>query len=46
MPSRETVDAFIVEVLRKDHVGAIARWYAADASIMENQSEPRVGRET
>jgi hypothetical protein len=26
-------------------VGAIARWYAEDASMQENQGEPRVGRE-
>jgi Flp pilus assembly protein CpaB len=45
MPSRETVEAFIADVIGGDHVGAIARWYAPDASMQENQAEPRVGRE-
>jgi hypothetical protein len=44
MPSRETVEAFIADVLSEDHVGAIERWYAEDASMQENQGEPRVGR--
>ena len=46
MPSRDTVDAFIAEVMSEDHVGAIAHWYATDASMQENQGEPRVGRQT
>ena len=46
MPSRETVEAFVRDVLSNDHVGAIERWYADDASMQENQGEPRVGRET
>lgn len=45
MPSRETVDAFVTDVLANDHAGAIERWYAEDASIQENQSAPRVGRD-
>ena len=45
MPSRETVDAFIAQVLTGDHVEAIRDWYAEDASMQENQAEPRVGRE-
>ena len=45
MPSRETVEAFIADVLSEDHVGAIERWYAEDASMQENQDAPRVGRE-
>lgn len=45
MPSREIVEAFVADVLSKDHAGAIERWYAADASIQENQSAPRVGRD-
>lgn len=44
MPSRETVEAFVRDVLSNDHVGAIERWYAEDASMQENQGEPRVGR--
>lgn len=46
MPSREIVEAFVADVLSEDHVGAIERWYADDASMQENQAEPRVGRET
>ena len=45
MPSRETVEAFIAHVMSEDHVGAIEHWYADDASMQENQGEPRVGRE-
>jgi len=45
MPSRETVDAFVAQVLRGEHVEAIRDWYADDASMQENQDAPRVGRE-
>jgi len=45
MPSRETVDAFVAQVLSGDHVEAIRDWYADDASMQENQDAPRVGRE-
>jgi len=45
MPSRATVEAFIADVVGGDHVGAIERWYAPDASMQENQAEPRVGRD-
>jgi hypothetical protein len=45
MPAREAVEAFVAQVLRGDHVGAIADWYAEDASMQENQEPPRVGRE-
>jgi hypothetical protein len=46
MPSRAAVEAFVAQVLRGDHVGAIADWYAEDASMQENLEPPRVGRET
>jgi hypothetical protein len=46
MPSRVAVEAFIADVVSGDHVGAIERWYAPDASMQENQAAPRVGRET
>lgn len=46
MPTPETVAAFIADVMSEDHVGAIARWYADDATMQENQGEPRTGRET
>jgi hypothetical protein len=45
MPSCDTVRAFIADVLGGDHVGAIERWYAPDASMQENQAEPRLGRD-
>ena len=45
MPARETVEAFVAQVLRGEHVEAIADWYAQDASMQENQDAPRVGRE-
>jgi SnoaL-like protein len=44
MPSRETVDAFVAQVLSGDHVGAIRDWYAEDASMQENQAPPRLGK--
>ncbi|WP_395647250.1 nuclear transport factor 2 family protein [Terricaulis sp.] len=46
MPSRETVDAFVAQVVSGDHVGAIRDWYHDDAWMQENQAEPRSGRET
>jgi len=45
MPSRETVEAFVNQVLTGDHVEAIRDWYADDASMQENQDAPRTGRE-
>ncbi|MBI1197499.1 MAG: nuclear transport factor 2 family protein [Phenylobacterium sp.] len=45
MPSRAAVEAFVAQVLSGDHVGAIADWYAEDATMQENQDPPRVGRE-
>lgn len=45
MPGRQTVESFVAQVLSGDHVGAIRDWYAEDASMQENQGEPRVGRE-
>lgn len=44
MPSKETVAAFIAQVVSGDHVGAIRDWYTDDAWMQENQSAPRVGR--
>ena len=46
MPSRQSVDAFVAQVLRGEHVEAIRDWYAEDASMQENQDAPRVGRQT
>lgn len=45
MPSRAAVEAFVAQVLSGDHVGAIADWYAEDATMQENQDPPRAGRE-
>lgn len=45
LPSRELFNAFIADVLSNDHVGALERWYAPEASMQENQSEPRLGRD-
>ena len=45
MPSRQSVEAFVAQVLGGDHVNAIRDWYAEDASMQENQDAPRVGRE-
>src|SRR5215510_15222761 len=45
MPSLETLQAFAATVESNDHVGAIERFYAADASTRENQNEPRKGRD-
>lgn len=45
MPSRETIEAFAKMVESGDHVGAIERFYAADASTRENMAEPLRGRD-
>lgn len=43
MPDRETLGAFIAQVISGDHVGAIRDWYCGDAWMQENQAPPRVG---
>ena len=43
MPSRQTIDAFIAQVVAGDHVGAIRDWYHEDAWMQENQAPPRQG---
>jgi ketosteroid isomerase-like protein len=45
MPSRERLDEFIAVVESGDHAGAIERYYTEDASMQENTSPPRVGRD-
>jgi SnoaL-like protein len=45
MPDRHVVKAFAAAVESNDHVGAIERFYAPDASTRENQNEPRRGRD-
>lgn len=46
MPSRETVEAFVAMVESNRHDEAIARFYAPDATMQENLTEPpRRGRD-
>lgn len=45
MSIRDAVEAFVAQVLTNDHVGAIRDWYADDATMQDNQGEPRGGRE-
>jgi hypothetical protein len=45
MPSLETLQAFAATVESNDHVGAIERFYAPDASTRENDKPPTVGRD-
>jgi hypothetical protein len=45
MPSTETLERFIALVEANAHAEAIEQFYAPDASMQENQSEPRVGRD-
>ncbi len=43
MPSKETIERFIKSVEEEKHDEVIARFYTKNASIQENQKEPRVG---
>jgi len=45
MPTPDTLERFIARVESNAHAEALAEFYAADASMQENQSAPRVGRE-
>jgi hypothetical protein len=45
MPRQAVVEAFVETVTSGDYVGAIERFYAAGASMQENQAPPRVGRD-
>jgi SnoaL-like domain len=45
MPTTETLERFIATVERNDHVGALEAFYAPHASMQENQSAPRAGRD-
>ena len=45
MPTTETLERFIALVEQNAHVEAVEQFYMPDASMQENQSEPRVGRE-
>jgi hypothetical protein len=46
MPSRETLNRFVALVERNAHAEAALEYYAPDASIRENQSAPRIGRDS
>ena len=46
MPSTETLERFIARVEQNAHAEAIAEFYTANASMQENQSVPRRGRDT
>jgi hypothetical protein len=45
MPAAETLERFIARVEQNAHAEAVEEFYTANASIKENQSTPRVGRE-
>lgn len=44
MPSLETLETFVSKVETKRHDLVIAEYYTEDASIQENQKDPRAGR--
>jgi len=46
MPSTETLERFISRVEQNDHAGAVEEFYLPNASLQENQSAPRIGRDT
>ncbi len=45
MPTLETIESFIKAVKSEPHDHVIENFYAEDASIQENQSAPREGRD-
>jgi hypothetical protein len=45
MPSQETLTRFIARVEENAHADAIEEFYAANASMQENDLPPRVGRD-
>lgn len=45
MPSLETIENFISAVEKEAHDQVIEKFYTNDASIQENQNEPRVGKD-
>ena len=46
MPSAVTLELFIALVEQNAHADAIEAFYTPNASMQENQSAPRVGRDT
>ena len=45
MPKIETIEKFISLVESNNHVEAIEEFYTSNASMQENQTEPRLGRD-
>src|SRR5271157_1898847 len=45
MPTAETLERFIARVEQNAHAEAIEEFYTVDASIQENQEQPRAGRD-
>lgn len=45
MPTVETLERFIARVEQNAHDVAVEEFYAEDATMQENQSPPRVGRD-
>lgn len=45
MPSEAIVETFVALVESGDYVGAIEQYYHPDASMQENNDDPRRGRE-
>lgn len=45
MPKSETIEQFIAMVESNEHDKAIEKFYTTDASMQENQTEPRVGKD-
>jgi hypothetical protein len=45
MPTAETLERFIARVEANAHAEAVEEFYTEDASMQENQSAPRIGRD-
>ena len=45
MPTLDTLERFIARVEQNAHVEAVQEFYTENASMRENQAEPRVGRD-
>ena len=45
MPTTDTLERFIARVESNAHAEAVEEFYTANASMRENQSPPRVGRD-
>jgi SnoaL-like domain len=45
MPTVQTLEKFITRVESNAHAEAVEEFYTVDASMQENQSAPRVGRD-